>query len=208
HAPNPNTKAVGDIMHFDPSTLTSPPVIIGLIAVVLILVIGIALAIRRHRRTTAELRTRFGTEYDQALRESRDSRKAEARLMARVERVRHFTIRDLTETERARYLADWEAVQSHFVDRPRGAVTEADELVSSLLQARGYPKANFDQRVADISVDHARLVEPYRSACAISVRASRNEASTEELRTAMIHYRALFEELLQVKTPSESRALV
>ena len=87
-------------------------------------------------------------------------------------------------------------------------MTEADELVSSLLQARGYPKANFDQRVADISVDHARLVEPYRSACAISVRASRNEASTEELRTAMIHYRALFEELLQVKTPSESRALV
>jgi hypothetical protein len=194
-------------MHFDSSTLTSPPVLITLIAVVVvILVIAIASAVRRRKMTSVQLRTRFGPEYDQAVREDRDSRKAEAKLLARVERVRHFQIRDLSETERARYLADWEAVQSHFVDRPRGAVTEADELVNSVMKTRGFPDAAFDQRVADISVDHARLVEPYRSAYGISQRAARNEATTEELRSAMIHYRALFDELLQLQMPAEPRS--
>lgn len=192
-------------MHFDSSTLTSAPVLIGLIvAVILILVIAV-FAVRKHKMTTMQLRNRFGSEYDQALREDRDSRKAEARLLARVKRVRHFNIRDLSEAERTRYLADWEAVQSHFVDRPRGAVTEADELVNSVLQARGFPEASFEQRVADISVDHARLADPYRAAYAISQRAARNEATTEELRTAMIHYRALFDEILQIRGTVETR---
>jgi hypothetical protein len=194
-------------MHFDSSTLTSPPVLVTLIAViVVILVIAIASAAHRRKMTSVQLRDRFGPEYDQAVREDRDNRKAEAKLLARVKRVRHFQIRDLSETERNRYLADWEAVQSHFVDRPRGAVTEADELVNSVMKTRGFPDAAFDQRVADISVDHARLVEPYRSAYAISQRAARNEATTEELRSAMIHYRALFDELLQVKMTAEPRS--
>jgi hypothetical protein len=194
-------------MHFDSSTLTSPPVLITLIAVIVVIfVIVIASAVRRRKMTSVQLRNRFGPEYDQAVREDRDSRKAEAKLLARVKRVRHFQIRDLSETERTRYLADWEAVQSHFVDRPRGAVTEADELVNSVMKTRGFPDADFDQRVADISVDHARLVEPYRSAYGISQRAARNEATTEELRSAMIHYRALFDELLQVKMPAEPRS--
>ncbi len=198
-------------MHLTPSTLTSPPVIIAVIvAIAIIVVIAMIFALRRHKVTTEQLRSRFGPEYDLALREDRDSRKAEARLLARVKRVRHFKIRDLSEAERTRYLADWEAVQSHFVDRPRGAVTEADELVNSVMQARGFPHAAIEQRIADISVDHARLVEPYRSAYAISQRAARNEATTEELRSAMIHYRALFDELLQVRVPVETktRALV
>jgi hypothetical protein len=200
-------KETGDSMHFDSSTLTSPPGLIFLIAVVIIiLAIAIAFAVRRHKMTTLQLRNRFGPEYDQAVREDRDSRKAEARLLARVKRVRHFQIRDLSEAERTRYLADWNAVQSHFVDRPRGAVTEADELVNSVMKARGFPDAAFGQRIEDISVDHARLVEPYRSAYTISQRAARNEATTEELRTAMIHYRALFDDLLQVTAPAEPRS--
>jgi hypothetical protein len=193
-------------MHFDSSTLTSPPILIGLIAVILIVVVALVFAVRQHKMTTVQLRNRFGPEYDQAVKEDRDSRKAEARFLARVKRVGHFQIRDLSDAERTRYIADWEAVQSHFVDRPRGAVTEADELVNSVLHARGFPESGFDQRVADISVDHARLVEPYRSAYAISQRAARNEATTEELRTAMIHYRALFDELLHVKELVEPRS--
>jgi hypothetical protein len=98
-------------------------------------------------------------------------------------------------------------VQSRFVDHPRGAVTEADELVSSLLKARGYPVADFDQRAADISVNHPRLVEYYRSAHGVAVRLGKDEASTEDLRTAMIQYRSLFDELVEVKTPGEIKAV-
>jgi len=114
-------------------------------------------------------------------------------------------IRDLDVAERERYLAQWKAVQSRFVDYPKGAVTEADELVCSLMQTRGYPVTDFDQRAADISVDHPRVVENYRSAHNIALRLGRGEASTEELRTAMIHYRSLFDELVQVQTTGEKR---
>jgi hypothetical protein len=113
----------------------------------------------------------------------------------------------LTNAERDRYLAEWETVQSRFIDHPRGAVTEADELVNSLLVARGYPIGGFDQRAADISVHHATLVGPYRQANTIATRAGKNEATTEELRNAIIQYRTLFDALLGTATIYDQRKL-
>jgi hypothetical protein len=172
-------------------------------AIVLVLIVA-AIAIyetnRRHR--TNKFRARFGAEYDLALQEYRSRGRAEAHLQDRIHRVRRYQIRTLPEVERASFLAQWEAVQARFVDHPRGAVTEADELTNSLMKALGYPvSTGVDQRAADISVNYPRLVSSYRSANTITHRAGRNEATTEELRTAMIHYRALFEELLQLKAP-------
>lgn len=186
-----------------------PNVLIAAVAIVLLIVVGIALVIAsRRKKTTAELRRRFGTEYDLALREERSRRKAEAKLRSRVERVHQLTIRDLTPAELERFRGEWEVVQARFVDHPRGAVTDADELVNAVMLARGYPVGRFEQRAADISVHHARLAQSYRSANAITIRVGTNEATTEELRTAMIHYRALFDELLGVSTPGvEHRAV-
>ena len=150
-------------------------------------------------------RDRFGPEYDRAVRQHGSERKAEAKLADRETRVDLLKIRDLDVAERERYLAQWQAVQSRFVDYPKGAVTEADELVCSLMKTRGYPVTDFDQRAADISVDHPLVVENYRSAHDIALRLGRGEASTEDLRTAMIHYRSLFDELVQVQTPADKR---
>ncbi len=178
---------------------SDPTVVIVLAVVVLLIVLGIALAVtkQRNRRRTAELRARFGSEYDLALREYGSRSKAEAALLGRVNRVGSMAIHPLTEAERERYLTEWETIQARFIDHPRGAVTEADEMINSVLQGRGYAGGSFEQRAADLSVYHASLVEPYRRANAITVRAGKNEATTEELRSAMILYRALMEELLQ-----------
>jgi hypothetical protein len=132
-------------------------------------------------------------------------RRAEAQLADREKRVEKLRIRDLDPTERERFSGQWRSLQSRFVDDPKGAVTEADELVSSLMQTRGYPGADFDQRVADISVDHARVVANYRSAHEITLRVGKGDGSTEDLRTAMIHYRSLFEELVQISAAVEKR---
>jgi hypothetical protein len=177
--------------------LTDPRLIAGVVGIVLIIIVGVALFVRNRRKTTVGFRNRFGPEYDRAVLEHGSERKAEAKLADRETRVKHLKIRALTAAERGRFFADWQSVQSRFVDHPKSAVTEADELVSSLMQARGYPVADFDQRAADISVDHPRLVENYRSAHGVAVRLGRDEASTEDLRTAMIQYRNLFDELVQ-----------
>jgi hypothetical protein len=187
--------------------LTDPRLIAGAVVIVLIIVIGIAFYVRNRRKTTAGFRNRFGPEYDRAVLEHGSEHKAEAKLAARETRVENLKIRALTVAERGRYSADWQSVQSRFVDHPKGAVTEADELVSSLMQARGYPVADFDQRAADISVDHPRLVENFRSAHGVAVRIGRDEASTEDLRTAMIQYRSLFDELVQEQTPGAIKSV-
>jgi hypothetical protein len=180
----------------------SPQIIIGACVVVLVMLLLIVWGVARQRsiRRTATLRARFGPEYDVALQEYGSRRKAETALESRLHRVEGLSLRPLEEAERRRFLAEWDAIQARFIDHPRGAVTEADELISSVLTTRGYIGGRFDQRVADISVHHARLVDPYRRANAIVVRAGKNEATTEELRSAMILYRALFEELIQIKT--------
>jgi len=187
--------------------LVDPRLIAGGILIVLVVVACVALYLRRRRRTTAGLRKRFGPEYDRAVLEHGSGHKAEAKLADRETRVESLKIRELGATERERYIADWHAVQSRFVDHPKGAVTGADELVSSLMRARGYPTADFDQRAADISVNHPRLVEYYRSAHEVAVRLGRDEASTEDLRTAMIQYRTIFDELVEVKSSGEIKSV-
>jgi hypothetical protein len=139
------------------------------------------------------------------VREHGAGRKAEAKLEDREKRVAKLTIRDLDPMEQERFSKQWGSVQSRFVDSPKGAVAEADDLVSSLMKARGYPVSDFEQRAADISVDHPRVVENYRSAHEIALRVGKDGATTEELRTAMIHYRSLFEELVQVPAAVERK---
>jgi hypothetical protein len=187
--------------------LMDPRLIVGVAVIVLIIVIGVALYVRKKRKTTVGLRARFGPEYDRAVLTHGSERKAEAKLEDRETRVESLKIRDLGAAERERFIAEWRSVQSRFVDHPKGSVTEADELVSSLMQACGYPVADFDQRAADISVNHPRVVEYYRSAHGVAVRLGKDEATTEDLRTAMIQYRSLFDELVQVRTPGEIKAV-
>jgi hypothetical protein len=119
--------------------------------------------------------------------------------------VEALKIRDLGATEHDRFVAEWHTVQSRFVDHPKAAVTEADDLVNALLEARGYPHAAFEQRAADVSVTYPRVMENYRLAHAVAVRLGEVEATTEQLRNAMIQYRAIFDELLQPQKHSEAR---
>jgi hypothetical protein len=178
-------------------SLLDPKLIVLVGAVILIIAVVVWLYARKRKSTTADLRQKFGPEYERAVLTHGSERKAEAKLADRERRVEKLNIRDLDSMERERFCKRWEAVQSHFVDSPKGAVVEADDLVSSVMKARGYPLSDFDQRAADISVDHPRVVENYRSAHEIGLRAGIGAANTEDLRTAMIHYRSLLDELVQ-----------
>jgi len=183
----------------------NPSFIIGAIVVLLAIAVVIALIVDRRRKHTLNLRNRFGSEYDYCLQELKSRDKAEADLQERLQRVERLKIRELTNSERARFAAEWQAIQSRFIDRPRGAATEADELVNAVLQARGFTASGFVERAADLSVRHPQLVDSYRTAHAVTVNAARNEATTEELRTAMIYYRELLDELLQTHAPMVQR---
>ena len=191
-------------MQFD---LTNPEFIGSVAVVVLLVVLGVVFYVRKRHKTSAGLRTRFGPEYDRAVVAHGSPRKAEAQLADRQTRVEGMKLRELGSAERTRFTTEWQAVQSRFVDHPKGALTEADELVSALLIARGYPVADFDRRAADISVNHPLLVEHYRSAHGVIARMGKDEASTEDLRTAMIQYRSLFDELLEVHSPVAIKAV-
>ena len=175
-----------------------PKLIVLAAAVIVIIALLAWLYMRNRRSKTAGLRQKFGPEYDRAVLTHGSERKAEAKLADRKERVEKLNLRDLDRVESEKFSRQWESVQSRFVDSPKGAVAEADDLVSSVMKARGYPVSDFDQRTADISVDHPRVVENYRSAHEIALRVGKDQATTEDLRTAMIHYRSLFEELVQV----------
>jgi hypothetical protein len=182
------------------------PKLIVLVAVVILIVAGLAgLYVRRRRSTTAGLRQKFGSEYERAVQEHGSGRKAEAKLTDREKRIEKLTIRELDAVEHERFSRQWESVQARFVDSPKGAVAEADDLLSSLMKVRGYPVSEFDQRADDMSVDHPRVVENYRSAHAIALRVGKDQATTEDLRVAMIHYRSLFQELVHVAVTGERR---
>src|SRR6202167_1900749 len=181
-------------------SLLDPKLIALVGAVILIIAVVVWLYARKRKSTTADLRQKFGPEYERAVLAHGSERKAEAKLADRERRVEKLNIRDLDSMERERFSKRWEAVQSRFVDSPKGAVAEADDLVSSVMKIRGYPVSDFDQRAADISVDHPRVVENYRLAHQIALRVGKDAASTEDLRTAMIHYRSLFDELVQLPT--------
>ena len=148
------------------------------------------------RRRSEQLRERFGPEYERTVHDVGDVRKAEASLAARARRVAAFHIRPLNPDEADRYTASWQRVQNQFVDDPGRAISEADKLVGEVMTARGYPVGEFDQRVEDISVDHPDVVMNYRAAREIAVHHSQGHADTEDLRQAMVHYRALFRDLL------------
>ena len=188
-------------MQLNPS---DPRLIIGIVALVVIIAVVVAVLVQQRRKKTEHLRARFGTEYERTVLERGSERNAQAALAAREERVNSLHIHDLAPAERERFITEWQLVQSRFVDHPRGSVIEADELVASLMHARGYPVVDFEQRAADVSVNHPRVVENYRSAHAIAQRPTSTEITTEDMRTAMLHYRALFDELLQVNTRTES----
>jgi hypothetical protein len=159
------------------------------------------------RQRSEALRARYGPEYDRAVREAGDDRRrAESELLERQERVEHLDIRPLRAEQREDYQQRWRAVQAKFVDDPRGAVSDADGLVEDVMKARGYPVSDFDQRAADLSVHHPAVVSNYRAARDIAQRHRRGEASTEDLRQAMVHYRALFQDLLEDREHEEERA--
>jgi len=172
------------------------------IAIVIILaVVAFAFWMYTKQRQRAALRGRFGPEYERAVDDYGERGRAEAALAARAERVEQLHIRPLAADESARYAAEWRTVQSRFVDQPEQAIGEADRLVGEVMQNRGYPMGDFDQRAADVSVDHPRVVEHYRAAH----RIAHSDASTEDLRQAM-HYRALFEELIDIREPARMEA--
>jgi hypothetical protein len=167
-----------------------------LVAVLIVVVVVLAVLLMRSRRSH-RLQEEFGPEYERAVEERGDRREAEAELAERRERRSQLDIRPLEPGARERYAERWQAAQRRFVDQPAPAVAEADALVSAVMSERGYPVSDeFDQRAADISVDHPVVVEHYRAAHAISLRATAGDASTEDLRQAMVHFRALFAELL------------
>lgn len=167
-----------------------------LVAVLIVVVVVLAVLLMRSRRSH-RLQEEFGPEYERAVEERGDRREAEAELAERRERRSQLDIRPLEPGAQERYAERWQAAQRRFVDQPAPAVAEADALVSAVMSERGYPVSDeFDQRAADISVDHPVVVEHYRAAHAISLRATDGDASTEDLRQAMVHFRALFEELL------------
>ncbi len=171
--------------------------ILALIVIVLIIVLALIIVVSLRRRRSAKLRERFGPEYDRVLQREGNERKAEGVLEFREKRREKFKIRPLSPSDRSSFTVRWNEVQARFVDDPRGAVTVADSLVTDVMQARGYPIGEFEQRAADISVDHPVVVENYRAAHDIATRHTSGRASTEDLRQAMVHYRVLFQELLE-----------
>lgn len=185
--------------------VTNQELIVGavILAVLVALVIGAFIQSRRTR--TAGLKNRFGSEYERAVVTHGSARQAEAKLADRETRVQALKIRELGATERERFVTEWQTIQSRFLDHPKAAVSEADGLINSLLIARGYPQAEFEQRAADISVHYPRLIENYRIAHAVAFRTDGVEASTEEQRTAMIQYREMFDDLLQAPKALEAR---
>ncbi|GAC1636965.1 MAG: hypothetical protein NVS9B14_16440 [Candidatus Acidiferrum sp.] len=167
------------------------------IAIVVAATVGIVFWLLSRKRRTGRLRKQFGgAEYSRAMKEGGSQRRAETELDQRAERVRGLAIRPLAAADRARFVESWSKVQARFVDGPGGAVTEADRLLGDVMTTRGYPVSDFEQRAADISVDHPMVLENYRIAHESALRQTRGQASTEDLRQAMIHYRTLFEELV------------
>jgi hypothetical protein len=172
-----------------------------LVAVIVVLVCVVGVLLYRQRRS-AQLREGFGPEYDRVV-ERHGSREGEAELRERFDRRRSYDIRPLDPEARDRYAERWRQTQAQFVDQPANALADADRLVGEVMRERGYPVEDFDQQADDVSVDHPHVVEHYRKAHAIQ---SGREASTEDLRQALVHYRALFDELLETEsTPQEVR---
>ncbi|WP_336054546.1 hypothetical protein [Streptomyces sp. CA2R101] len=173
------------------STGTLIAIVVPVVAVLLVCALAASLVMRRRR-----LQARFGPEYERTVEAEGSRRAAERDLRRREERHDALHIKQLSPAVRDRYADEWDQVQERFVDQPEHAVHEADRLVASLMSERGYPTEGLDQQLSDLSVEHGRTLEHYRAAHEVNGRSARHEATTEELRGAMVHYRALFSELL------------
>jgi hypothetical protein len=172
------------------------------IALAIVAVIALVVAIAMRQRRTTILRQRFGPEYDRAVHDRDGRRAAEADLLERQHQREQLDITPLSETERARFAAEWRQLQERFVDQPSHTVVAADDLVRRVMGARGYPMDNFEAQANLISVDHASIVENYRFAHSVCERATSQEISTEDLRAALLHYRSLFDDLLDAEQTS------
>jgi hypothetical protein len=170
-----------------------------LVGVVVLALIALAVWFFYQKKQSHRLQHHFGPEYGRTVDDLGSRRKAESELKAREKRVEHLTIVPLAPSEAARFSQSWKDLQGRFIDNPKGAVVQADQLVRELMLKRGYPMGDFERRAADISVDHPDVVANYRAAQAIAVRDEHGEADTEALRKAVVHYRALFDELLEVR---------
>ena len=179
--------------------------LVAILIVVAVLVVVLAFFAARQQRSR-KLRERFGPEYDRTVADAGDRKQAEARLQERTERRQRLEIVALDPADRDRYVEAWRQTQARFVDEPAEATREADRLITDVMRKRGYPIDDFEQRAADISVDHPQVVDDYRAAQAIAAANERSEASTEDLRQALVHYRSLFEELLEVGPADDGRA--
>src|SRR5438876_7781721 len=174
-----------------------------LAGILVVAVIALAAWLYYQKKQSRNLQKRFGPEYSRTVHELGSRTKAESELKARQKRVEHLNIVPLQPAEAARFSQAWKVLQRRFVDNPKGVVVQADRLVRELMLKRGYPMGDFAHRAADISVDHPSVVENYRAAQAIALRDERGEATTEDLRKAVVHYRALFNELLEARAGKE-----
>jgi len=182
-----------------------PMQVLLVVAVILLLSAGMAIWAFARKRKTQKLQAQFGSaEYNRTIRAGGSRRQAESSLEKRAERVDNLHIQPLAPEDRARFIDSWARVQARFVDGPGSAVAEADQLLGDVMSTRGYPMSDFEQRVADISVNHPQVLDNYRAAHQGALRQSRGEASTEDLRKAMIHFRTLFEDL--VREPEVARS--
>ena len=168
-----------------------------LVAVGVVVVLGVVTWNALARRRTSRLQDRFGPEYDRMVGTAENKRDAESDLAARQERRAQLDIRPLSQAACARYIENWQVVQAQFVDDPSVAVASADSLIQSVMSERGYPVEDFEQRAADVSVDHPQVVENYRDGHRLAEASAGGTGSTESLRQAMRHYRALFDELVE-----------
>lgn len=169
--------------------------IVIVVLIALLVVAAVAYFMSKNRKTS-ELRDRYGSEYDRTLEEAGGRGAAEKELRERADRVQKLRIRELTPNEQHSYSEEWRTVQAHFVDDPNTAIKEADTLVQRVMDSRGYPVTDFEQQAADVSVDHPEVVSNYRAAHDIAIRHESEPQGTESLRQAMLHYRALFADLL------------
>jgi hypothetical protein len=183
----------------------SQTALIGIL-VALVVVGGIVWFLLTQRRRTEALKSQYGPEYSRAVREAGSQRAAEQELLKRQERVEQLEIRPLVAEQREGFVQRWRSIQALFVDDPSGAISRADALVEEVMRVRGYPVADFDRRAADLSVYHAAVIDNYRGAREIAERHRRNAATTEDLRKAMMYYRALFQDLLEDRENAADRA--
>jgi hypothetical protein len=176
--------------------------IVAAVLIIAAIVVGAVLYRQQQAQRRRHLREQFGPEYDRLVAATGSSRAAERELDARTQRAAAFHIRTLSPEERAGFTTRWQQVQAEFVDNPKASLAHADELLGEVMSTRGYPVQDFEQRAADLSVDHPVVVQHYHAAHGIALRHKKDQATTEDLRRAMIHYRTLFEELVSNAAPA------